>query len=92
MRLVGQDAAVVERKHHTREEQVVGKHRVPIEHAVALGALVHADAARRFVLAACVGVEHVAADLGDIHPPVAVERDRRRGDDVAARRATSSSR
>ena len=84
MRLVREDA-LVERQHHARDEQVVGKDGVSIELAVAPGALVHADSTRRLVLTAGIDVEHVAPELRDVESPVTVERHRRRADDVGIR-------
>jgi hypothetical protein len=85
VRLVGDDA-LVERQDHAREEQVVGEDGVAIVDAVFLRALVHADAACRFVLPAGVDVEHIAAELGDVEPAVSVERHHCRADDRRIRK------
>ena len=61
---------------------VIDEHGVLVVVAVALGALPAADAADRIVLAAGVGVHHVADHLADVHAAVAVELDERRADDV----------
>ena len=68
-----------------RRGDVVDEHGVAVVDAVTLRALVHADAAGPLLLGGGVRVEHVAAQLGDEHPPIAVERDRAGADDLGLR-------
>ena len=85
VRLHRQDGVAIERRDEARRRQLVDEHGVAIVDAVALRALVHADAAGRLLLAGRVRVEHVGAELGDEHPPVAVERDGAGADDLRLR-------
>ena len=77
-----EDDAVLERQDHARRHEVVGEHGVLVVAAVAFRALPPADAADRIVLAAGRGVHHVADELADVHPSVAVELDEGRADHV----------
>ncbi len=72
-----QDAAV-ERQDEPGQHQVVDEDGVAVVGAVALRALVQADAAHRRALIRTVGVGHVAAHLGDVQATVAVECHRHR--------------
>ena len=73
VRLHRQDRVGAERHHEAREDQLVDEHGVLLVDAVVVGVLVHRDAAGRLELAGRVGVLHVAANLDDEHPAVAVE-------------------
>ena len=85
VRLHRQDGVAIERRDEARRGHVVDEHGVAVVDAVTLRALVHADAAGPLLLGGGVRVEHVAAQLGDEHPPVAVERDRAGADDLRLR-------
>jgi hypothetical protein len=76
------DDAVIERQHDARKQQVVREHRVFIEHTIAVRVFVTRDAAHRLLLTRGVKVDHVRAHLGDVHPPVAIERNHHRLGDV----------
>ena len=76
------DDAVIERQHDAREEQFVGEHGVPVVDAVAVGILMARHAAERLLFAGAVGVQHVGAHLGDVHPAVAIEGDHHRLGDL----------
>ena len=86
MRLVDQDAVVVEREDHPREHHVIDEDGVLVVLAVSFGALPTADAVRGLVFARRIGVPHVAAKLREIHAAVAVPLDHRRIVDLGIRR------
>ena len=77
-----QDDAVLERQDHARRDEAIDEDCALVVAAVTLGALPSADPADRLVLAAGVGVHHVADHLADIHASVAIELDERRADHV----------
>jgi hypothetical protein len=55
---------------------------VPVVDAIAVGILVTRYAAHRLLFAGAVGVHHVGAHLGDVHPAIAIEGDHHRLGDV----------
>ena len=77
-----QDDAILERQDHAGRDEAIDEHRALVVAAVTLGVLPSADPADRLVLAAGVGVHHVADHLADVHASVAVELDERRADHV----------
>ena len=91
VRFVGENAVVVEREDHPREQHVIDEHGMPVVDAVSLGAFPTADPARRLVLTRRIGVAHVAPELRHVHAAVAVPLDDRgvvdigiRGDELEA--------
>ncbi len=79
---LGDDDAVIERQHDARQEKFVGEYRMPVVDAVAVGILMARNAAERLLLAGAVGVHHVGAHLGDVHPAIAIEGDHHRLGDL----------
>ncbi len=82
VRFLGENRVLAERCHEAGEHELVDEDVVRFVDAVAVLVLVHRDAADRIQLAGRVGVLHVAANLEDEHPAVAVEGDLRRLEDV----------
>ncbi len=82
LRLVDEDAVLVERQDHARQDELVDEGRVRVVVAVAGGALPAADHAGRCVLPLAGAVGHIGPQLRDVHPPVAVELDDARTVDV----------
>ena len=80
--LAHDDAPLVQRHEHPRQHELVDENRVLVIHAVAFRRPVQGDAADLVELVLAIDVLHVAAQLGDKHPPVAIERDHARLLDV----------
>ena len=76
--------AVVEREHHARQDELVAVDQVLVEAAVTLSALMAGNDADGVVFILTVDFLHVGAELGDIHPAVAVEGDVHRLADAIA--------
>ena len=85
MRFVGEDAVLVDREDHPREQDVIDEHGMPVVDAVSLGAFPAADPARRLVLRCRIGVAHVAPEFRHVHAAVAVPLDDRGVVDVGIR-------
>jgi hypothetical protein len=73
VRLHRQHAVGAERRHPAREDQLIDEHPVCLIHAVVVPILVPRNASDGIELARRLEVLHVAAELDDEHPAVAVE-------------------